>query len=318
MRKSNFYKAVITATLLGVSVALMGCNTKNTDNTNATVAQEKQEKNNKQQKVYVYETDEADYMDEVFHRIIEVQLIDDKEAIYRYTTEYRESYQVIEEYKVQYEKTDNVLKIVYTDDEYEYYDFGLEFILEKDKIVEMKRENDNMQSIEEHAGSYTATSEQFGDMTLVVEKNGTATLTLGDKKELLGSVYWNDGAWEFEGYNSELDMSLDWIIYFEGDVFMYIDYMESRYGQFAGSYKATGDLGDITFDVAMNGDLVAQVTVEGKTMTFTGRLYADCDSGEIYGLYATSQEGHVLELNLVDLGEMWNYSGSIAYPLSAG
>ena len=166
-------------------------------------------------------------------------------------------------------------------------------------------------------------------MTLTVDNEGGAVLETEDIT-YYGVIYIFDGEWDFVGDNDKDDVldydlveSVDLYIYFDNDSFTYKSYAETRYENYAGTYKMVGDLGNISLSVDGAGNASCTATVEGQTMNFTGSFdYYEYSytNDTTYDAYLTSDDGmYSLSLSFVDLGDgTYNYQGSVSKTLGAG
>lgn len=188
--------------------------------------------------------------------------------------------------------------------------------LNNEKITEVEylyNEEDTAELI----GTFEGYSEVYGNMLLEASDNNKATISCQEGVVLDGTIYNNDGNWEF--ICSDGDDFIDWYLYVSGSKFTYETYREATFGKYAGEYPMFGDLGDVTMSVSREGYASIDIIVYGEWMHFEGSIYYDEMEEKITGVYLSSDDGHYLDLQLERLYDgTLNYSGSLGVPLGAG
>jgi len=203
---------------------------------------------------------------------------------------------------------------------------------ESAEMYNIKVENDNLVSVEYHyessdlsgiLGEYKANTEEFGEVTLSVNKDNTI-LTLEDGTSYVGSIYESSYGWDFY-YSNYMDedaeyLYIDWIVEFGDGTFTYKTYTLAVNEKYAGEYTIIGDLGEISVIVSPEGEASATVTIDGIRYEMIGGFNTDYDNDEVAGFYL-SDDNAGISLNLtvekMDDGEL-NYYGTIIKQLSAG
>lgn len=308
-------RRAVKGLLLGVMAAGMvmaGCN-QQTGGENVT----KEAGGKAEKQIYEYDTVLTDEMGMEYPHHLEVEIIDGKEAYYRDKTIYTEKRAVILEQKVTYTMTDTELSLLYEDSDYSDMEYAVYFTLENNKVTGVEIENEMARLVKDIVGSYTANSDEYGNMTLTIEKNGLVNLQT-DKGSYAGEIFQSDENWEINATSDDFTENLDWFIYLEGDTFAYVNYYESRYGQFRGDYTGYGDLGEIVFHVNEDGTVYCDVTIDGVSRYFYGRISADYDTGEMFGCYLFNDDGYSLDFTFGSTTETLNYFGNLTSPLGAG
>ena len=228
-----------------------------------------------------------------------------------------------------YEKEDEYIKIPFRYDDGSFINFKV-YLDDNGTITKVIENYDDDSDTSKIAGTYTRKDDDnYGDMTLTVDNEGGAVLET-EEMTYYGVIYIFDGEWDFVGDNDKDDVldydlveSVDLYIYFDNDSFTYKSYAETRYENYAGTYKMVGDLGNISLSVDGAGNASCTATVEGQTMNFTGSFdyYEDSYTNDTtYDAYLTSDDGmYSLSLSFVDLGDgTYNYQGSVSKTLGAG
>ena len=228
-----------------------------------------------------------------------------------------------------YEKEDEYIKIPFRYDDGSFINFKV-YLDDNGAITKVIENYDDDSDTSKIAGTYTRKDDDnYGDMTLTVDNEGGAVLET-EEMTYYGVIYIFDGEWDFVGDNDKDDVldydlveSVDLYIYFDNDSFTYKSYAETRYENYAGTYKMVGDLGNISLSVDGAGNASCTATVEGQTMNFTGSFdyYEDSYTNDTtYDAYLTSDDGmYSLSLSFVDLGDgTYNYQGSVSKTLGAG
>ncbi|MCR5272955.1 MAG: hypothetical protein K6E13_08230 [Lachnospiraceae bacterium] len=259
------------------------------------------------------DTEEGSTFEEQFTLIC----LNDTEAKFIDSYNYSGSYRSTFEYMGTYEKKDDSTILFTSNEKESSTQYTITVADGKITSAEMGAYD---YGVSEIVGEYTAESDEFGRMTLKVEETGSATLTAEDGTSFDGTLMTYQDKWDFMTINDDNGApGIDWIVEFNGSNFTYIDYTESIYGAYEGTYTMSGDLGEITVVVERNGTSTTTVNIEGVDVSFTGTPNFDYETQELLGFYLYSDDGYSLDLSIVKLEDgTLNYSGSITKPLNAG
>ncbi len=207
------------------------------------------------------------------------------------------------------------------------YDSGVSYTFELRKgEVESVTSYTYDSMVAEAAGSYTCDDPELGLLTLEVDKNGSASLTMGDGTVYDGYMLSEGTRYDFYAFDEDGELAIDW--YVDCSVngsFSHTPYSSASKIEFDGLYKCTGMLGDFDMTVNEDGSVEATVEVEGQKMDFTGNAYGKytedgVDYKNIGDVYLSSEEGYNLNLEFSYMWdiERWNYYGTLTKPLAAG
>ena len=207
------------------------------------------------------------------------------------------------------------------------YDSGVSYTFELRKgEVESVTSYTYDSMVAEAAGSYTCDDPELGQLTLDVDKNGSASLTIGDGTVYDGYMLSEGTRYNFYAFDDDGELAIDWYV----DCSVNGSFSHSPYGNeskiaFNGLYKCTGMLGDFDMTVNEDGSVTATVEVDGTKVDFTGNAYGKyTDNGVDYNnigdVYLNSEEGYSMHLEFAYMWdiERWNYHGTITKPLAAG
>ena len=258
---------------------------------------------------YYTNEDEIVYLDEIYN----LYKIDDSTAKLDISLIYDENYTSKREYTGSFEQEGDYIRF-----KYDAMDVSFVFELESDTIVNMQEFFG--EAVEEDiSGVYTASTEEYGDVTLEVFPFAMAKMTTASGLEFKGYVVIFDDSYDFMA-NATISEGeteyIDWYVNFGTDTFGYTpfgDTLGEETGALAGDYSLFGDLGEILISVTETDEVYATVNIDGAEINMTGYAYDYEGIGfptEV-DLYTDDDSYSLnLEINQLEDGTL-NYSGSI-------
>lgn len=277
----------------------------------------------KDNKIYTFER-EIDIEGEVAKAItyverITLELQDDKNATLTDSTIYNDNCYAETVYSGLYTLEDPGIIFKYENDDDTPSSVDYWFTLDADGNVTDASQVYADEEIISVAGTYTEKDDPFfGDLTLTVNRDGSAILSYAGANDLIGSLIRYENEYDLMVTNDE--MSLDWYIYFDGDTFTHQEFYNKSYSEYEGTLTITGDLGDIELVIAQDGSVTTEVPINGNVYNMYGSIGVDYETETLDSLYLYSYDDlYSLSLTLVLIDDgTWNYSGSLTTPLSAG
>lgn len=177
-------------------------------------------------------------------------------------------------------------------------------------------------SLKALTGTYKGQSEPFGEADLDVDETGRATLVTKEGRTVSGMLSaYRDGYDFFANIGDGQEEAYeDYYIEFSGDTYSLNRFSDVMYGPYAGTFSATGDLGEMTFTVeATYGTIETDAVIDGEKVHFTGTVYIDEESNALTGCYMYAENGMDMNLGFEDLSDgVRNYFGTFSKPLAAG
>lgn len=261
-----------------------------------------------------YDGESGDY----FEREYRLELRDDNTADYYEVTIYNGDNDVTSHMNGTITPTDSGYEFCYVSgDMWEKRDL----VIVDDKITDVEILYSNSDT-SEIAGTYTCASEEYGDITLEVSDQGSVTVK-SDAIDLRGDIYLCMDKWEITANNYEVpditpeeEVYIDWFVEFNGSEFTYITYVEATYGEYAGTIKAFGDLGEIEFTLTKEGKASADIEINGAVRHMEGNFYTD--EGAVSGIYMSDYDGYGVDFSMGEVNGQPNYYGTYTVPLGAG
>lgn len=188
---------------------------------------------------------------------------------------------------------------------------------------------DGTTSTKEIAGTYSATTDELGAVTLTVGDYGKATLGLEDGSELTGNIFLFMDEWDLmvsETTNAETGegIYLDWIMTFDSqqNTFSYRPFAGNYTTDYDGVYTCYGDIGEIEITVE-NGQAAAYITYNEMILNMTGDVSAPGayqDDQVVCHVYLSDESGlYSMSIDLYDNGDgTYSYGGNMTIPLALG
>ena len=225
---------------------------------------------------------------------------------------YSDNYSSTYHYIGTYEETDKGYNIIYSEDE-SYTCF--EVSLEGDVITNVAEKYDSV-DYSEIVGKYTGETEEFGEVTITIDADGTGTFKTSEETYEATVIFIND-RWDLMVYDDLTGGYLvDWYIDFDEDSFTYEQYAVALYKEYEGVYEADGELGKITISVDECGNATCTLKYDGAKREFFGSIivdnYDDSESEPEIGFFLNADDKYDLSITLEKTEDgTYSYIGSI-------
>lgn len=270
---------------------------------------------------YGYDDEHADYSYETAYNLY---ANDDGTATLVVDYIYTEARKNTDTYSGKWEDIDGNIEFTYEAQNDNDYSTTYSFELSGDKVLSVNSFTLDT-AVAQAAGTYTCDDPDMGMLELVINRDGTASLSTEDGRIYNGYITSEGTRYDFYAYEDD-EMVIDW--YVDCSVngsFSHAPYSEESMVNYDGTYKCTGMLGDFNMIVDEEGNASATIEVDGAKRNFTGHAYAKyTDNGMDYNsigdVYLSDEEGYSINIELTYMWDEtgWNYHGTLTKPLAAG
>lgn len=257
-----------------------------------------------------------------YTEVYDLTLLNDTDAVMEDKTVYTESYTTTTRWEGTYEKDADVIRFVHVGQE--DWETAFIFSLEQDEVTDVASGGSEMLRIADAAGTYTAQTEDYGLLTLKIDKIGGGEFVFHNGTRWNAFLYWWDDQLEVCSYDQYDVLQIDWYVTLEDGSFSYVDYYPMNadsYEEYVGEYEAFGDLGVLVFNLEEYGRLTTSVEYNGQIYNLEGSLVINDETGEWVEAYLYDELGGNLSMRLefmVIEPDGLNYSGTMTLPLGAG
>ena len=270
---------------------------------------------------YGYDDEHADYSYETAYNLY---ANDDGTATLVVDYIYTDARKNTDTYSGKWEDIDGNIEFTYEAQNDNDYSTTYSFELSGDKVLSVNSFTLDT-AVAQAAGTYTCDDPDMGMLELVINRDGTASLSTEDGRIYNGYITSEGTRYDFYAYEDD-ELVIDW--YVDCSVngsFSHAPYSEESMVNYDGTYKCTGMLGDFNMIVDEEGNASATIEVDGAKRNFTGHAYAKyTDNGMDYNsigdVYLSDEEGYSINIELTYMWDEtgWNYHGTLTKPLAAG